>query len=289
MNSPIGSFPQLDKSHSGSHSPSTPTNGLNIKVKRTPKNLYKLPDENTPLLSSSSDSESPEREPQSTMPHYQPEEETDSQHPIVKVAIYVNLAANIVLLILKLIVAYMTASVSVLASLVDAALDFLSTAIIFITTRMIARQDTDAYPVGRRRLEPIGVLVFSVIMVTSFVQVAIEGLHQVTSGNQTIVQLTIPAVAIMGATVVIKFLCWLWCRLIKNSSVQALAQDAMTDVVVKLTKRDESTRDAKQYSTYDSCAAASTWVCFGFYLRVGQVRRCKLSILAGKIGGIRVG
>jgi hypothetical protein len=35
----------------------------------------------------------------------------------------------------------------------------------------------------------------------------------------------------MAATVVIKGLCWLWCRLIRNSSVQALAQDAMTDVV----------------------------------------------------------
>ena len=35
----------------------------------------------------------------------------------------------------------------------------------------------------------------------------------------------------MALTVVIKMLCWFWCRLIKNSSVQALAQDAMTDVV----------------------------------------------------------
>ena len=35
----------------------------------------------------------------------------------------------------------------------------------------------------------------------------------------------------LAATVVIKGLCWFWCRMIKNSSVQALAQDAMTDVV----------------------------------------------------------
>jgi divalent metal cation (Fe/Co/Zn/Cd) transporter len=30
---------------------------------------------------------------------------------------------------------------------------------------------------------------------------------------------------------VIKGFCWFWCRLVKNSSVQALAQDAMTDCV----------------------------------------------------------
>jgi hypothetical protein len=32
----------------------------------------------------------------------------------------------------------------------------------------------------------------------------------------------IPAIAIMVSTVVIKGLCWVWCRLVKNSSVQAL-------------------------------------------------------------------
>ena len=32
----------------------------------------------------------------------------------------------------------------------------------------------------------------------------------------------IPAISIMISTVVIKGLCWIWCRLIKNSSVQAL-------------------------------------------------------------------
>jgi len=71
-------------------------------------------------------------------------------------------------------------------------------------------------------------------MVTSFFQVALEGFQRMTSGNHSIVQLTIPAIAIMSSTVVIKFLCWLWCRFIKNSSVQALAQDAITDVVFNI-------------------------------------------------------
>jgi divalent metal cation (Fe/Co/Zn/Cd) transporter len=42
-------------------------------------------------------------------------------------------------------------SVSVLASLVDALLDFLSTAIVWVTTWLIAQQDQYSYPVGRRR------------------------------------------------------------------------------------------------------------------------------------------
>lgn len=201
------------------------------KVKRTPRNLYKVQDENTPLLTKQGENE---EEEQAIMPPYEPDEETGSSHRIVTIAIYINLAANTALLIMKIIVTVMTSSVSVLASLVDAALDFLSTAIVWTTTRMIAHNDQYQYPVGRRRLEPLGVLVFSVIMITSFVQVALEGLNHLRDSDHTIIQLTIPATAIMGATVVIKFACWLWCRLINNSSVQALAQDAMTDVVFNI-------------------------------------------------------
>lgn len=201
------------------------------KVVRTPKAIYRpQEDENTPLLSKqvSYDEEA------QLVPEYEPEDEADSQSTVVTVAIYINLVANTVLLILKIIVTILTSSVSVLASLVDAALDFLSTAIVWTTTRMISSNDQYAYPVGRRRLEPIGVLVFSVIMITSFFQVSIEGLKHMLADDETIVQLTIPAIAIMASTVLIKFACWLYCRLINNSSVQALAQDAMTDVVFNI-------------------------------------------------------
>ncbi|KAK4985777.1 hypothetical protein LTR50_005735 [Elasticomyces elasticus] len=201
------------------------------KIKRTPRALYTVQDENTPLLKKKGEADEDGRP---IMPPYEPEEETGSQHRIVTIAIYINLVANTVLLIMKAIVAVLTSSVSVLASLVDAALDFLSTGIVWTTTRLISRHDQHAYPIGRRRLEPLGVLVFSVIMVTSFFQVALQGLNHLTSDDHTIVQLTIAAIAIMVATVVIKFVCWLWCRLINNSSVQALAQDAMTDVVFNI-------------------------------------------------------
>ena len=198
------------------------------KVKRTPKALYKIPDvdESTPLLDDgdeggvkASDIEAVE------------DEGEESGSPIVTVAIYVNLAANALLLVGKIVVIVLTSSLSVLASLVDAALDFLSTAIIWTTTKLISQQDQYSYPVGRRRLEPIGVLVFSVVMITSFAQVALECLNRLNSGDHSIVQLTVPAIAIMASTVLIKLGCYFWCRFIKNSSVQALAQDAMTDVV----------------------------------------------------------
>jgi divalent metal cation (Fe/Co/Zn/Cd) transporter len=159
------------------------------------------------------------------------DDSVESGDRIVQFAIYLNLAANTILLAGKIAVILLTSSLSVLASLVDAALDFLSTAIVWTTTRMIERQDRYQYPVGRRRLEPVGV---SVIMVTSFAQVALECLSRLNSRDHSIIELGLPAIVIMSSTVLIKALCWLWCRLIKNSSVQALAQDAMTDVIFNI-------------------------------------------------------
>lgn len=211
------------------------TNGtLSKKVKRTPREIYRHSDDTTPLLTleDASDDEGHDG-PKPEIPDME-DDSVESGDRIVQVAIYINLVANAILLMGKIAVIVLTSSLSVLASLVDAALDFLSTAIVWTTTRMIEHQDQYQYPVGRRRLEPLGVLVFSVIMVTSFFQVALECFSRLNSGDRSIIQLGLPAIVIMSSTVLIKALCWFWCRLVKNSSVQALAQDAATDVVFNI-------------------------------------------------------
>ncbi|EMC97162.1 hypothetical protein BAUCODRAFT_574989 [Baudoinia panamericana UAMH 10762] len=211
----------------------TTPNGTVPRVKRTPKDIYRIKaeeaeTERTPLLKVDSRGD---EEAQVMPPDLEEEEEADSQSRIVTVAIIVNTVANTILLAMKIVVAVLTNSVSVLASLVDAALDWLSTLIIWSTNYFIAHTDQYAYPIGRRRLEPVGIVVFAVIMITSFTQVAIEGIQKLSGPDHSVVRLTTPAIVIMASTVGIKGACWLWCRLIPNSSVQALAQDAITDVV----------------------------------------------------------
>ncbi|KXX81699.1 Metal tolerance protein 4 [Madurella mycetomatis] len=207
------------------------------KVKRTPKDIY-CPTETTPLFSArcavdDGDGDDDDLEngyPKPEIPWLE-DDLVDSDAPIVTLAIYVNFIANAVLLAGKIAVVVSVPSISVLASLVDALLDFLSTVIVWITTWLIRKQDHYRYPVGRRRLEPLGVLVFSVIMITSFVQVALEAIQRLASPDHDIIQLGVPSIAIMLGTIVIKGMCWLWCRLVNNSSVQALAADASTDVI----------------------------------------------------------
>jgi Cation efflux family len=182
--------------------------------------------ERTPLLLS------PDQESE-ILDFSQSSREQDTRR-IVLTAVYVNLIANLLLLIAKIVVTLMTSSVSVLASLVDAALDFLSTAIIWSTTRLTVRRDRFRYPVGRQRLEPLGVLIFAVVMITSFFQVATISLQRLFGEDHNLIALTVPALIIMASTVTIKGLIWIWCRRINNSNVQALAQDAMTDVIFNI-------------------------------------------------------
>ncbi|KAG6014128.1 hypothetical protein E4U41_004911, partial [Claviceps citrina] len=79
--------------------------------------------------------------------------DVDSEDPVVTLAIWINMIANVVLLAGKLVVIVSVPSMSVLASLVDGVLDFLSTAIVWTTTKLISKgqQDQHHYPVGRRR------------------------------------------------------------------------------------------------------------------------------------------
>ncbi|KAK1828207.1 hypothetical protein QBC39DRAFT_156294 [Podospora conica] len=237
----LNEYPATIPEEGQSPTPPEPSKPHN-KVKRTPKDIYR-PTETTPLFSRRPDevledddgygtrAEADESSPE--IPWLE-DELVDHSDPIVTVAIYVNFAANLILLIGKLIVVLSVPSISVLASLVDAMLDFLSTVIVWITTFLISRQDQYRYPIGRRRLEPLGVLIFSVIMVVSFTQVALQALAHLASPDHTIIQLGSSAILIMMSTVLIKGACWLWCRLIKNSSVQALASDASTDVIFNL-------------------------------------------------------
>lgn len=223
------SSPAASASGSGSGS-----GAVHKKVKRTPKDIYR-PAETSPLISRENSGEGDGNgvmngRAKQEIPDFE-DDDVESGARIVTIAIYVNFAANLVLLLGKIAVIISVPSVSVLASLVDAALDFLSTVIVWTTTTLIARQDQYRYPVGRRRLEPVGVLVFSVIMITSFVQVAIEAVTKLMGEDHAVVELGPSAIGIMLTTIIIKGMCWFWCRLIKNSSVQALADDAMTDII----------------------------------------------------------
>ncbi|TKA61666.1 hypothetical protein B0A55_11266, partial [Friedmanniomyces simplex] len=151
-----------------------------------------------------------------------------------KWAINVNVLANILLLIGKIVAVFSSGSLSLLASTVDSALDLLCTLIVWSTNRIVQWRLNSLqrkFPVGRRRLEPLGILVFSIIMVISFAQILQESVEKIMPLKGKAEELPWLAVGAMGATVVIKGIIWFGCIPIKTTQVQALAQDCKTDVI----------------------------------------------------------
>ncbi|KAI1866781.1 uncharacterized protein JN550_007328 [Neoarthrinium moseri] len=150
-----------------------------------------------------------------------------------KWAININVIANVLLLAGKIVAVLSTGSLSLVASLVDSALDLLCTLIIWTTNKLVGwrlKALKKRFPVGRRRLEPIGILVFSIIMVISFLQILKESVEKIAPLKGEPEKLPATAIAAMVATIVIKGIIGLGCYPIKSTQVQALAQDCKTDV-----------------------------------------------------------
>ncbi|KAF2259088.1 hypothetical protein CC78DRAFT_562774 [Lojkania enalia] len=151
-----------------------------------------------------------------------------------KWAININVIVNILLLAAKGVAAIYSSSLSLIASLVDSALDLLCTVIIWSTNKLVdwkLKRLKKKFPVGRRRLEPIGILVFSIIMIISFLQILQESVEKLLpSGDHTTASLPPAAIFSMVATIVVKGTIWIGCAKVKTTQVQALAQDCKTDV-----------------------------------------------------------
>ncbi|KAI9475814.1 MAG: hypothetical protein EXX96DRAFT_486259 [Benjaminiella poitrasii] len=156
---------------------------------------------------------------------------------IIHLAINLSLVANIVLFLTKVLLAAVSGSMAILASAFESFLDILSNAIIFVTMRLIRQKNVYDYPVGKSRMEPLGIIVFAVVITTSFSQVLISSIERLTeeSESATTIDLSPMALALLGANIFIKGALWVWCMTIKgSSSVQALAQDHENDVVFNI-------------------------------------------------------
>lgn len=150
-------------------------------------------------------------------------------------AININVIANILLLAAKIMAAFYSSSLSLIASLVDSGLDLLCTLIVWVTNRLVQwrlKSLNRRFPVGRRRIEPLGILVFAVIMIISFAQILQESVTKLLPGGEhKITNLPPIAIGAMLATIILKGIIGLGCMRVKTTQVQALAQDCKTDVV----------------------------------------------------------
>ncbi|KAI1311550.1 hypothetical protein EDD11_003432 [Mortierella claussenii] len=153
---------------------------------------------------------------------------------LVSLAINVSFLANIFLVVIKIWTVLLSDSLAVLASMIDSLMDLLSGAIIWYSARLRSNtSDGHRYPVGKARMEPLGIIVFAVVMVTSFLQVMLQAFERLVEGSEEPpVDLGLIILTLLALNILVKFALWVWCRTMKDSSsVQALAQDHLNDVV----------------------------------------------------------
>ncbi|ORZ21097.1 hypothetical protein BCR42DRAFT_459179 [Absidia repens] len=189
-------------------------------------------DEREPLLSSSDSGSSPVGKTKALLVN-----EKRTPLWIIHLAINLSFLANIALFVTKVFLALFSGSMAILASAFESFLDIVSNAIIFFTIRIIRRKDYYTYPVGKSRMEPLGIIVFAVIITTSFSQVLMSSIKRLTDPEKAGEELDLStgALILLGANILIKAILWFWCAKIKgSSSVDALAHDHENDVVFSI-------------------------------------------------------
>ncbi|PWN20196.1 hypothetical protein BCV69DRAFT_312806 [Microstroma glucosiphilum] len=171
------------------------------------------------------------------------EEQEEGEEKSVQFAININLFINVLLLAGKAVAVLSSSSVSLLASLVDSALDLLSTLIIFCASKLVAFKSSESYfkyPRGKKNFEPLGVVIFSVLMIASFVQVLVESCERLRGvlmgrptegGSQALPWI---GIVFMLATIVVKAIMWFLYNKSKSAGVRAVAQDSQNDVVFNI-------------------------------------------------------
>mmetsp|Transcript_44164 Transcript_44164/g.138734 ORF Transcript_44164/g.138734 Transcript_44164/m.138734 type:complete len:331 (-) Transcript_44164:204-1196(-) len=126
--------------------------------------------------------------------------------------------------------------------MVDSLLDLLSQVVIFWADRLSSQGIDAKFPAGRRRLEPIGVIICAALMGMAALEVlrqAVETIYAHTlgsaEGEPPTPNVSLAANAIVGAAIAIKAVLFVWCIGIaieaKSHSVAAVAQDHFNDVL----------------------------------------------------------
>jgi len=140
----------------------------------------------------------------------------------------------------KLYAFLLSGSLAVLASLVDSAIDLLGQGALMWTNHLASARQHEEYPVGRTRLEPVGVMICAIVMGMASIEVISTAIMRLLKfWNKTDVPtivLSQATVALLVGIIVLKAFLYLWCRRVSerhpnNDSVKAIAQDNQNDVI----------------------------------------------------------
>ncbi|CAF1316670.1 unnamed protein product [Adineta steineri] len=159
------------------------------------------------------------------------------------ILIKTTLVSNIILVIGKVFSAIVSKSLSIASSAIESTIDLMLNFAIWWANRAIRKKNPHLYPQGRTRLEPIIIIILSIVMCAASFQVIFEGVRSViedvnyfrnVSGyayEKPPVDINPAAISVMVATIVIKVVLSILCYQIPTPTMSALAADHRNDVV----------------------------------------------------------
>ncbi|KAL8392899.1 hypothetical protein RB595_002913 [Gaeumannomyces hyphopodioides] len=153
--------------------------------------------------------------------------------PKIKFAVNASFTVNFCLFVIQLYAAISTGSLSLFATAADAFMDLVSSFVMLITSRLAARPSIYKYPVGRTRIETIGIILFCALMTTVAIQLLIESGRTLGRGQHDSEELQIVPIVFIAIAIFAKGSLMVFCMFYrKYPSVHVFYIDHRNDIVV---------------------------------------------------------
>lgn len=155
--------------------------------------------------------------------------EKSSADVSVRRAILASNVCNAFLLCAQLYAFVSSRSFSMLAVFIDAALDMISGLVVAFTWYFKRRKDKIRYPVGRTRLEPLGVIAMACLMTAATLVALEQSIGALLADEPHHLTLKLHTAIVLLIALAIKGSLFTYCHTIDDDSVQALAEDHFND------------------------------------------------------------
>ncbi|KAL6522366.1 Metal tolerance protein 4 [Orobanche minor] len=142
-------------------------------------------------------------------------------------AMNISNSANVFLLAFKIYATVQSGSLAIAASTLDSLLDLMAGGILWFTHLSMKSINIYKYPIGKLRVQPVGIIIFAAVMATLGFQVLVQAVQQLIkdepTGKMSSNQLLWLYVIMLTATSA-KLVLWIYCRSSGNKIVCAYAK-----------------------------------------------------------------
>ncbi|KAK6149550.1 hypothetical protein DH2020_017075 [Rehmannia glutinosa] len=155
-----------------------------------------------------------------------------------RMAVHVSNIANLFLFMAKVYASIESRSLAVIASTMDSFLDLLSGLILWFTSHAMRNPNQYHYPIGKKRMQPVGIIVFASVMATLGLQIILESGRQLIakSGPDINHDKEMWMIGIMASvTVIALYTINTWAKTVIENVWSLIGRTAPPDFLAKLT------------------------------------------------------